>query len=131
MIASAVVFCSYAVFLLAVSYFPASKFSVLKAFHVPTNYLSLVDISRPAKAIRCIDGIRVLSIWWVLMGHILTQMWSIEDNISEVSLRLRENSFMRSLINALPSVDSFFLMGGLLAAYLGTDKVTYKFLSIY
>ena len=124
MIASAVVFCSYAVFLLVVSYFPASEFSVLKAFHVPTHYLSMIDISRPDKAIRCIDGIRVLSIWWVLMGHIVTQFWSIEDNISEVSLRLRENNFMRPIVNALPSVDSFFLMGGLLMAYLGTDKVT-------
>ena len=60
------------------------------------------------------------------MGHILTQLFSLEENLSEVSLRLRENSFMRSLATALPSVDSFFLMGGLLMAYLGTEKVTDK-----
>ena len=110
--------------LLSVSYFPKSDFQLLAAFHLPTHYQSMVSTSRPAKAIQCIDGIRVLSIWWVLMGHILTQIWSLEDNLAEVSLRLRDDShFLTAIVNALPSVDSFFLMGGLLVSYIGTDKV--------
>ena len=124
MIGASVVLGIYGLMLLSVSFFPKSDLGLLAAFHVPTHYQSMVSTSRPAKAIQCIDGIRVLSIWWVLMGHILTQIWSLEDNLAEVSLRLRDSHFMTAIVNALPSVDSFFLMGGLLAAYIGTDKVS-------
>lgn len=102
-IASAVVLGLYFLFVLGINFFPKMKNSFLAAFHVATNYEGLINTQRPKKAILCLDGIRSLSIWWVVIGHILSQGIAVLENQEEIVLRLKKGDWMKSLVNGMPS----------------------------
>ena len=70
--------------------------------------------------IKCIDGVRTLSIMWVITGHMLGAFNSNSINGGDFFYKLQTN-YMVTFVNATVSVDSFFLLGGLLTAYLATD----------
>ena len=76
-------------------------------------------VKRPKKAIACLDGIRSLSIAWVIIGHIISQAASQLGNFSEYYSVFLSGGYM-AIYSATVSVDSFFLLGGLLTSYLGT-----------
>ena len=93
----------YFLFVFVVGSFSPSSNGILKAFHVPTNYASLVNTKRPEKAILCLDGIRSMSIWWVLIGHMISQGIAVLENQEEIQLHLTKGDWMKSIVNALPS----------------------------
>lgn len=83
-----------------------------------------MNCSVPAGAISAINGIRVLSMWWVIMGH--TYLWLIiYRTLNDFALALdisRRFSF-QAVNNAFFSVDSFFVLSGLLVAYLSFRRL--------
>ena len=60
-----------------------------------------------------------MSIMWVIFGHIASQVAFQLANFTEFYSFLMSGDYM-ALYSATVSVDSFFLIGGLLTAYLGT-----------
>ena len=65
------------------------------------------------------DGIRSLSICWVICGHILSQPYTSFGNLNEVFSLMKTGSFV-ALTGGTISVDTFFTIGGLLTSYLAT-----------
>ena len=67
----------------------------------------------------CLDGIRFLSISWVMMGHIFsTELDTFPiSNILPFYTIFKRYEF-QGVNNAVVSVDTFFLMSGCLVAYL-------------
>ena len=68
----------------------------------------------------CLDGIRFLSITWVMMGHILSGMLGQGFPTSNVAtlFGLFQRFEFQAVNNAFVSVDTFFLMSGCLVSYL-------------
>ena len=73
---------------------------------------------QPDSAITCLHGIRVMSMCWVILGHIsiFTYLY-LENRISYVKNSVSDFSY-RGITGSVFAVDSFFLMSGLLVTYL-------------
>ena len=46
---------------------------LLACFSVARNASKIMDCTVPPGAITCLNGVRVLSMWWVILGH--TYLW--------------------------------------------------------
>ena len=101
----------------------ADKFlGIVQGFSLYHNTNKLFDTKLSSESIGCINGIRFISMTWVLIGHTLmvfmyepyitnfTTMLSPEGPISTMAMAV--------LWNALDSVDTFFLIGAILLSYL-------------
>ena len=113
-------------------------------FSAYTNSIKLLDTSPPRKGtISCINGIRFISMTWILLSHcysfVQTQA-SISNNkelgyeVIEISISMyvqctksskRQHFFQlqipfmfRVIENGFPSVDSFFIIGACLLSFL-------------
>ena len=103
--------------------------SFMAIFAYQPHWQKLTSSKRSSKAIKCIDGIRALSIMWVMLGHCWTQLSNGAINASTVSYHLMTGTWS-PIYNATQSVDSFFVIGAVLLAYLSTDKIIAKFNSV-
>ncbi|XP_059481793.1 nose resistant to fluoxetine protein 6-like [Neocloeon triangulifer] len=92
-------------------------YNSLMAFSLPTNWRKLFTISNSPNALKSLDGIRVLSTLWVVAGHKI--IFTLQEPWANKSFQIEslENIVNMPLINNMPSVDSFFLMSGLLRAF--------------
>ena len=69
----------------------------------------------------CMNGMRFISMTWVAVGHSFVSAFGTAIRNSEAGLNIFSHggSFLFEVImNALPSVDSFFLMSGTLTTYI-------------
>ncbi|GFO30227.1 nose resistant to fluoxetine protein 6-like [Plakobranchus ocellatus] len=105
---------------------------LLLAFSLPHNAGKILSVKAVPGSIGCLHGIRVLSMGWVILGHVIifgaaTNFKNRADIYSQI-----ETLLFQVIINAPLSVDTFFFMSGLLTAYLflkecgKTEKVTLK-----
>ena len=80
----------------------------------------LTSQKQSPNALKTLNGIRVLSLFWVIVGHVLLyHIFTAPANFFEIADHLiQENPNLIWLSNATPSVDSFFVIGGLLTGYL-------------
>ncbi len=60
-----------------------------------------------------LNGIRVMSLGWVILGHFILIFILSSDN-PLYALYRSENLLIQAITNGTPSVDSFFVMGGML-----------------
>ena len=91
-----------------------TAFSLYKA--IPT----ILATKQPPAAITSINGIRVLSMFWVILCH--THVWVAVfgkiDNASSLLYNVAPRFTFQAILNGFFSVDSFFFLSGVLAAYL-------------
>lgn len=98
------------------------KRSYLKQFAF--DYLSLItngqeylNISMKSNEIKCLHGLRVLTMIWIIMVHTFQyNEWSGFTQVFEIVPTL-QNIALHPLYNANYVVDNFFFMSGLLASY--------------
>jgi len=93
-----------------------------QGFSLYTNTIKLFHCPEPGApgSLDCINGIRFLSMSWVLIGHGYT-MWLqgiFLNNPWWLYSYMQEHGEFAVIANALPSVDSFFLIGATLLSYL-------------
>jgi len=90
------------------------SFSLYKT--VPT----IMATDQPANAITSINGVRVISMFWVILGH--TFLWGLSygvtANVIEATETVPKPFYFQPVDNSFLSVDSFFVMSGLLLSYL-------------
>lgn len=81
-----------------------------------TNGAALFDItkSKNPNAINCLNGIRALSVFWIIFGHRFDERFMVPSINSDAVFGFPEKPI--SLIHSTftLAVDTFFLMGGLL-----------------
>ncbi|CDW54132.1 nose resistant to fluoxetine protein 6 [Trichuris trichiura] len=99
--------------------------ALLVAFSLYTNTRKVMSTTLPKGQITCFNGIRVLSMWWIIFGH--TYYWTIAylNNIV-YAYELPENMFNQILLNGSLSVDSFFFLGASLLAFVWMKKLKGK-----
>ncbi|XP_062550333.1 nose resistant to fluoxetine protein 6-like [Armigeres subalbatus] len=101
---------------------PGKSSPVFIAFSIYSNWLSLMKTSaRPANGrsntIDCIHGVRVLAITWIIFAHTYL-VYNSSPLINPIDTLRWIDSFHSTLIIAGPlSVDTFFLLSGLLIVW--------------
>lgn len=104
---------------------------LLRCFSLMHNLEKFGQI-RSGTPTSCLDGIRTLSMCWVVLGH--TLLWPFDanlpgySNIGSIVPFFSNDSLIASwtgqvILSAEFSVDSFFFMSGFLATYIGIKKL--------
>ncbi|XP_071536057.1 nose resistant to fluoxetine protein 6-like [Panulirus ornatus] len=96
------------------------RLKYLLVFSIYTNLTKMfrINTSKNSEVISCLHGMRVLSMTWVVWGHQMGLTLFFSINAFSAAAKYLQNSWMNQIIlNAFPSVDSFFFMSGLLVAY--------------
>ncbi|CAF1048354.1 unnamed protein product [Adineta steineri] len=79
------------------------------------NYHILKSNSYP-KSLACLNGIRVLSLCWIILGHTLIFAVYYSDNLLTIFNWSRKLWF-QIIVQTVFSIDSFFVLSGLLTAF--------------
>ncbi|XP_071536043.1 nose resistant to fluoxetine protein 6-like isoform X2 [Panulirus ornatus] len=96
------------------------RLKYLLVFSIYTNLTKMfrINTSKNKEVISCLHGMRVMSMTWVVWCHQYLITISVTANKHTAINKYLQNSWMNQIIlNAFPSVDSFFFMSGLLVAY--------------
>ncbi|XP_044737961.1 nose resistant to fluoxetine protein 6-like [Chrysoperla carnea] len=90
---------------------------ILIAFSWFSNFKSLIRINKNSDQLPCLNGIRFLSILWIMHGHeLLTFMGKEIVNQNEI-FQWAQNLWSWFTIGSSVSVDSFFVLSGCLLMY--------------
>ena len=115
---------------------PSFPLKLCLAFSLYSNFTAIMSTkkSNSADNLDVLNGIRFISMSWVLLGHcflFLSQYLSVSNSFETLRIQTGGLGFaFRAVLNALPSVDTFFMLSGLLVAYLTLkelDKCRGKF----
>ncbi|KAG7204427.1 hypothetical protein KM043_004866 [Ampulex compressa] len=99
-----------------------TKHVLLTSFSVYTNGKNLLRTERHGDSIECLDGLRFLSICWIIYGHThYSEVVGVKMNLTEVS-RMHLNWSSMLVLNGNIVTDTFFLLSGLLLAYTEMAK---------
>ncbi|KAK3701463.1 hypothetical protein QZH41_014540 [Actinostola sp. cb2023] len=109
------------------TYVPMKKNIIIKIFQcfsIITNTKKIMDTKSAPGAINSINGMRVLSISWVVLGH--TMLWLLMDGLANnilSAMNIAHRFSFQAIDNAFFSVDSFFFLSGLLVGYIGLRRM--------
>ena len=98
----------------------------ITAFSLLRVLPQILSMKQPPSAITSINGIRVITMFWVILAH--THFLALEtglDNITHLVTTMSRFSF-QPLCNAFFAVDTFFVMSGLLVTYLSMRQMKRK-----
>ncbi|KAK6978808.1 nose resistant to fluoxetine protein 6 [Biomphalaria glabrata] len=99
---------------------------ILLSFSVYTNGSKVLNTSQPPGSLTAVNGIRCLSMSWVVLAHVFDFGLPTAANVvDELPVRLRQWT-ADAISNAFVSVDTFFTLSGLLVAYLTTKEISKK-----
>ncbi|CAH2232726.1 nose resistant to fluoxetine protein 6-like [Pararge aegeria] len=101
---------------------PKSAIIYIRMFSVYTNTRRLVTFAPNANALDCLDGVRSISMMWVIVGHAFS-MHNFNYNLLD-GIKWVTSGDAVWVSTGLFSVDSFFLMAGLLLVYTSVGKMS-------
>ncbi|XP_054157260.1 nose resistant to fluoxetine protein 6-like [Oppia nitens] len=94
----------------------------VKIFSLKINFDKLITV-KTSQELSCIHGIRFFTLIWIIYGH--TVLWN-DFNLFGRTLNIKQhltNPILQPIFNAGNSVDTFFLISGILTSYI-TYKLT-------
>lgn len=98
---------------------------LILSFSLYKTMPAIMATHQPPNAITSINGIRVISMFWVILGH--TFLWGLDDgvtaNIEEAFETVPQPFYFQPVNNAFLSVDTFFVLSGLLLSYLSIREM--------
>ena len=88
----------------------------------------ILSTKQPSNAITSINGMRVISMCWVILGHTLVWVgfYNVMKNPLEPIQTIPERFLFQPLINAFFAVDNFFILSGLLMSYLSIREIDHR-----
>nr|KAG5706680.1 hypothetical protein BaRGS_005750 [Batillaria attramentaria] len=96
---------------------------LLISFSLYTNGSKLLSTYQPPGSLTCVHGIRFLSMTWVVLGHTFGAVNGFADNSGPYQKKVYDDFSFGMVANATLSVDTFFLLSGLLVAYLSLKEM--------
>ncbi|XP_078580675.1 nose resistant to fluoxetine protein 6-like [Branchiostoma floridae x Branchiostoma japonicum] len=90
---------------------------ILLCFSLYTNIGKVLSTKQAPGSIKCLHGIRFISMSWVILGHTYAFAEPHVDNLLQVSEALQTFT-IQAISNASVAVDSFFFLSGVLMSYL-------------
>ncbi|XP_026315720.1 nose resistant to fluoxetine protein 6-like [Hyposmocoma kahamanoa] len=101
---------------------PKSLNTIYQSFSVYTNARRLITYKPVRGALECVDGVRALSMAWVVIGHTFITLPPVLNNLDYFEWGM---SFRAIWITAAPlAVDTFFTLSGLLIVYTSFGKLS-------
>ena len=97
----------------------SKAFDLITAFSLYKTVPVVLSTKQPSAAITCINGLRVISMFWVILCH--THIWMFfegADNMKYLLFSVARRFSYQAILNGFFSVDTFFFLSGLLVAYL-------------
>ncbi|XP_068672762.1 nose resistant to fluoxetine protein 6-like isoform X1 [Montipora foliosa] len=96
-------------------------------FSLVKNTSSIMNTKVQAGSITSINGMRVLSMWWVILGHcfyyLVIRTPALQRN-EALTIPMVVNRFTaEAVVNSSLSVDTFFFLSGLLVAYIALRRM--------
>lgn len=85
-------------------------------FSAYTNGAKIFDVKHNKNEYACLHGIRLLNMNWIIMGHSFIILVFNSDNLLD-ALDFANKFYSLIIIQATYSVDTFFLLSGLLLSY--------------
>ncbi|XP_014477851.1 PREDICTED: nose resistant to fluoxetine protein 6-like isoform X2 [Dinoponera quadriceps] len=96
--------------------------ALFTAFSLYTNGKSLLQTDRRQNSIDCLDGLRFLSICWIIYGHTYyIEVVGAKMDLTQVP-RMHYNWSNMLILNANIVTDTFFLLSGILLAYIELSR---------
>ncbi|XP_045194786.2 uncharacterized protein LOC123550421 [Mercenaria mercenaria] len=92
--------------------------SILMAFSFYSNGVKILNTDQAAGSLGAINGIRFLSMAWVILGHTYFFCQGYDSNFIFHFFSSLQNWTFMAISYATVSVDSFFAISGILVAYL-------------
>lgn len=96
-----------------------------KAFSLYSNSKKLFGTKTADGPLACLNGLRVLSMWWVILGHSYVFVLQFLEDQTDILTLITRFTF-QPIVNGTFSVDSFFFLSGLLVAYLAFKELSEK-----
>ncbi|CAG2247221.1 unnamed protein product [Mytilus edulis] len=95
---------------ICVHYQPGIFGKILLAFSVYTNGAKLLSTHQPEGSLTAINGIRFISMTWVILGHSYIFVLFDVDNVGTFLPEMMKRVTFPAVSNALVSVDTFFVL---------------------
>ena len=87
------------------------------------NTKKLLNTSTAKGPLACLNGLRVVSMWWVIQGHTYSFTTLNLSNTQYAMATLVQRFTFQPVMNGTFSVDTFFFLSGLLVAYLALREI--------
>ena len=111
---------------------------LILSFSLYKTVPAIMATHQPATAITSINGMRVLSMFWVILGHAYYWgfIYDVVANTNEAIETVPKHFLYQPVDNFTFSVDTFFVLSGLLLSYLSIKEMErhqgkFPFLSFY
>ena len=98
----------------------------IMAFSIIKNFELIISTKQSLNAITCFNGIRVISMCWVILVHTFKTELTLVKNSDYIKKHSIPQFSFQAIVNASNAVDSFFVMSGALAAYLNLIEMQKK-----
>ena len=98
----------------------------ITAFSVFKNVTMILSTKQPSTAITSLNGIRVISMFWVILCHTYVWGYGYSTNPLYIAYHSAPRFSTQVIVNGFFSVDSFFFLSGLLVAYLTLREMERK-----
>ncbi|GMT07714.1 hypothetical protein PENTCL1PPCAC_29888, partial [Pristionchus entomophagus] len=98
-----------------------TAWKIVTSFSIIRNSSSLFAVGSKSDSINCLDAIRFITFTWVVNGH--CDLFTADGDNGFQMLRAPEQFINDILLNAYASVDTFFLVSGLLVSYTFFKRV--------
>ncbi|GFR74318.1 nose resistant to fluoxetine protein 6-like [Elysia marginata] len=104
---------------------------IIKGTSLYTNFVELMntDVSRSKPTIRCLEGLKAITMAWVVLGHtytfggIIDENNIVYDNALEMTNIPDRLAFHIGVGSAQFGVDTFFVICGCLVMFISLDKL--------
>lgn len=96
---------------------------LLLAFSLPTNFSKLLAPAPPGD-MPALNGIRVLSLCWVIMGHTWSALVALPIMNANAMIDVVQRFRFQVVYSGYYSVDTFFVLSGFLVAYLFIKQIS-------
>ncbi|XP_065347031.1 nose resistant to fluoxetine protein 6-like [Cloeon dipterum] len=95
---------------------------VIASFSLSKNIAALTKLptsSQSSSQLNCLNGMRAISMLWIILNHAYSNAQvQPMDNYITYPREFSKQWFMGPILNGYLSVDTFFLLGGVLTAYV-------------
>ena len=91
---------------------------LMTVFSLYKNIPMILSTRQPPSAITSINGVRVISMFWVIMCHVFFILSLDLRNMAYLAGDVMPRFISQVIINGFLSVDSFFFLSGVLVSYL-------------
>lgn len=105
---------------------PTMAVKVLTAFSFFTNTKKLMSTKTAKGPLACLNGLRVISMFWVIQGHTYGFVELGLKDVLYASTLLSGRFSFQAILNGTYSVDTFFFLSGFLVAFLALKELSDK-----